>query len=118
MYRPQLCCDSAVPRCGPQIASAPGLSDRYDSGELAGTNRVIDWIGARGSLESMDDPDSPATPRNASSFIASSLHGAGDCSEFDLLQTIRRLEKEKEEALAEIGAYRRLSSTTQGSSIG
>jgi hypothetical protein len=84
--------------CGPQIASGPGLSDRYDSGELAGTNRVIDWIGASGSPESMDDPNSPATPRPASSFIASSLHGAGDCSEFYLWQTIRRLEKEKEEA--------------------
>ena len=83
--------------CGPQIASGPGLSDRYDSGELAGTNRVIDWIGASGSPESMDDHNSPATPRPASSFIASSLHGAGDCLEFDLLQTIRRLEKEKEE---------------------
>jgi hypothetical protein len=46
----------------------------------------------------MDDPNSPATPRPASSFIASSLHGAGDCSEFYLWQTIRRLEKEKEEA--------------------
>ena len=53
------------------------------------------WVDAIRSCPSMDDPNCPATPRPASSIVASesSLQG-GDCTEFNLLQMIRRLQAE------------------------
>ena len=89
--------------CAPQIASSSGLSDRFDRDDLAGTARVMSWVNMSRAPGSMDDPNSPATPRQDGSFVASSLQG-GDSTEFNLLQTIRRLQQEQQEkdrALAE-----------------
>ena len=89
--------------CAPQIASSSGLSDRFDRDDLAGTARVMSWVNMSRAPGSMDDPNIPATPRQDGSFVASSLQG-GDSTEFNLLQTIRRLQQEQQEkdrALAE-----------------
>ena len=86
--------------CVPQIASSSGLSDRFDPNDLAGTAMVMRWVNRTSAQGSMDDPNSPATPRPAGSNVDSSLQG-GDSAEFILLQTIKRLQQERDSALQE-----------------
>ena len=93
---PLLCCDAAV--CDPQIASRPGGSERLVQEEFSDTSRILNWVQASNGHE-QGDPNSPPTPRTAasSSLGASSLHGE-DSEEFNMRETIKRLQQERDRA--------------------
>ena len=94
-----------IPLFGSQtpLPSPPAVSGRFDQADIADTARTLQWVSTSRDPGSMDDPNpqSPAMPHAAGSFAGSSLHGAGDCTEYNMLLEIKRLQQELKEERAQ-----------------
>ena len=94
-----------IPLFGSQtpLPSPPAVSGRFDQANFADTARTLRWVITSRDPGSMDgpNPQGPTTPHTAGSFAGSSLHGAADRSEYNMLLKIQRLQQELMEERAQ-----------------